>query len=416
MENNNQNQETRIPFVEFARSVYADDAVVDITEDTSVPDKYKDAVEKLAAKFRDNGDIFLTAPYHHIQEALTQIDDIESLLVNACDNGDLPDGILNTLSMNIYGGLYNNLVDTDAKAVINALSVYIIISNNNNNNSKEETKMNDNTNNIDPVDVITSTTDTVEEVIDVDTTSTTKAVEKKEEVPKKLDCMGFTKGEVDSIPIRLFSFSEHDLTRHLMNKVLHCKLQAAYDRYDGIPGMPYVIMKVVIPASAAIERLEIGNGQIANMIRQDGGNVRFKSSMIKDLRPFRFPKFVSDGSILKMPKERDLMIRRGVVGPALEDLIRFSRLCYSTDGANDYVCIFLRPERIIVDMLKDKYSDKQFGEVTIESIKGGQRYSDNQTATEPIVWNVVLDCRKDPNMTGTYDVDMEAIFRNANVE
>lgn len=394
-------------FAEFASSIYPGDNK--ISEDTSIPDKYLSLVNKLADKFRDNGDKLVENPYRHIQEALknTDIDDIESMT----DDGEIPDGIMNTLAMNIYGGLYNAIVDTDQKAIINALTAYIIISS----NSKEEKEMANDT--LNPADVIKNEEETAEnEIIDAELNGDDPAdeadVEVDVKIPDKLDCIGFTACGIDSIPVRLFKISEAEITRYLTNNVLHFPVLASYDRYDGIPGMPYVIMKVAIPAKYAIERREVGNSVFADMVRKDGANTCIKKSLFTDIKPFRFPKYVTDGSILSMPEERDLMIRRGVAGDDLINLIKFSKPCVSRDNMNDYVCIYLRPERIIAQMLSDKFTGKAFGDIIIEGIQGGCRHQDTNT-TDPIVWDVVLDCRRDPNAIGNYDVDLEVIFRNA---
>lgn len=399
----NTNIPNRKTFLEFARDIYANSDEIVVSNETSVPEKYKTAVDKIANKFRDNGDLFAERPYGHMQDVFTE--DVDARINEITEDGDVPDGILNTLAMNIYGGFYNNLVDDDSKAIINALAIYIILSS----NSKEENTMNTNETNIpDPVDVIKSdVTSSADTIIEAEINT----AKKMEDENKKFDCIGYTNGDVEPLPIRLFNFNEHDITRHLQNKVLKCPLIASYHRYDGAPGMPYVIMKIAIPAKYAVERLDVGTGPIANMVKNEGGNIRFKKSLIDDLSMFMFPKYVADGSILKIPEEREKMIRRGVVNDHLYNLIRFSTLRFSKDdNGNDYACIFLRPERIITHMLYNKATQKPYGEITIEDIVGGDRYEDGHS--DPITWHVVLNCLHDPEDFGSLNVNIEDLFRN----
>lgn len=106
--------------------LYANPDVV-ISNDMDMPNEYVSTVGRVIddLKYRvgDFGDVTI----EYIQYTLDSVDDIDKCL--SFTNGDIPDGMMNTLSNGLYGKQFNDL-DRSEKSIIITISTYICVAKN----------------------------------------------------------------------------------------------------------------------------------------------------------------------------------------------------------------------------------------------------------------------------------------------
>lgn len=118
-------------FIDFCKSFtdgsMLDDPIFDSEENTTqVPSQYEKPVNVLIKNMKVKKDIFDKVNIPYIEAAFSE--DYPSILEDKLDDGEIPDGIIVTLSFGIYGKNFNKLSD-DERTIIKVLSVYICIQN-----------------------------------------------------------------------------------------------------------------------------------------------------------------------------------------------------------------------------------------------------------------------------------------------
>ena len=100
---------------------------VAITDDRTIPDEYKKTVEKVIDDLKLRVDDFDEVSINYIQLTLDAVKDFESALSHT--KGNIPDGIMNVLAIELYGKEFNEL-DDDKKSIIITVSTYICVARN----------------------------------------------------------------------------------------------------------------------------------------------------------------------------------------------------------------------------------------------------------------------------------------------
>ena len=106
--------------------LYANPDVV-ISDTMDMPNEYVSTVgrviDDLKYRVNDFGDVTI----EYIQYTLDSVDDIDKCL--SFTNGDIPDGMMNTLSNGLYGKRFNDLGHSE-KSIIITISAYICVAKN----------------------------------------------------------------------------------------------------------------------------------------------------------------------------------------------------------------------------------------------------------------------------------------------
>lgn len=223
-----------------------------------------------------------------------------------------------------------------------------------------------------------------------------------------------TKSGIAPVPVNFYPYSEGDVTRHLVDRILGFPALVDYERWDGAYGNAYVRMRVCIPAKYISENAATGDDFISRQLAKDGSASLFKEEVLKAIAPYRYPKNMEN--LFHDPEMMKTLTEKGIDGNRLAELIKFSKPQYAKDSTGDYFCIYLSAENIIKDMTVTVETDdadkskigKLEGSVSIISVKGGKNH---QTGTnEPIRWGVQQDLRASAKTIADGAVTVDEIF------
>ena len=106
--------------------LYANSDVV-ISDTMDMPNEYVSTVGRVIDDLKYRVDDFGDVTIEYIQYTLDSVDDIDKCL--SFTNGDIPDGMMNTLSNGLYGKHFNDL-DRSEKSIIITISAYICVAKN----------------------------------------------------------------------------------------------------------------------------------------------------------------------------------------------------------------------------------------------------------------------------------------------
>lgn len=106
--------------------LYANPDVV-ISDTMDMPNEYVSTVGRVIDDLKYRVDDFGDVTIEYIQYTLDSVDDIDKCL--SFTNGDIPDGMMNTLSNGLYGKHFNDLGRSE-KSIIITISTYICVAKN----------------------------------------------------------------------------------------------------------------------------------------------------------------------------------------------------------------------------------------------------------------------------------------------
>lgn len=217
-----------------------------------------------------------------------------------------------------------------------------------------------------------------------------------------------TKSGIKPVQVNFYNYSEADVTEHLQNRILGFPgILVDYERWDGVYGNAYVRMRVCLPFREVATQVATGNDFVSRTLREDGAAVGFKEEVLDVLKPYMYPKTLSN--LFQDPEMMRILTEKGIDAVRLEELIRFSKPQLSRDATGDYFCIYLQPEQVLRDMTVSTDTGKLEGVVNVISVRGGR---DQRTgASEPIRWGVQQDLRSSAINTGSATVTVDELFR-----
>lgn len=264
-------------------------------------------------------------------------------------------------------------------------------------NISSYSKMDNNMNTNDVVDV----EDYTEAAPEAPTTPTTPTI--PDETPESV------KSGAEAIPVKLFKFSQHDLTTYLQNNVLGIPILTGFERWDGNPGNCYVRMRVALPAKALVDSVKVGNPMINRMLQEDGSNYLIRKDILDELKPFMYNPCIA--KLQQMPDKLNGLAKKGITPDRLAELIEFSTFKMSKKYDGEWYCIYLKPEAIIEDMVSLPSTSQPSGQMSIVSVVGGEKGPDGSQIS-PISWRVVVDDRRSATEFTTYDVTVDELYKN----
>lgn len=207
--------------------------------------------------------------------------------------------------------------------------------------------------------------------------------------------------EIDHIPI-----SSSDVAGHLQDLLgfsFDCDFQIWDNRMDYEKPINtnkcYVIMRCAFRPQDIL-MMDKPKDYVDSVLRATSAGTQFKDSFIKTIKPFMFPEEIKTES---RPEVLQKLAEMGIYGDRLDMLRSMPGLFY--DQVTDRWGVFLRPEAIIGDMVKDPTEDKidgtmQFGWVSGDpmnsatvnwgaNIYKGRMFNGNNSVALDAVFNAI---------------------------
>lgn len=174
-----------------------------------------------------------------------------------------------------------------------------------------------------------------------------------------------TKAQIAPMPIEIYKYSTGDLTNYLRNQ-LGFDVAVDYRRWTGITANhSYVRMRVVILPKDIVMPIT-SNNFTDRILNENSAGMTFKKEVLETLKPYMYPANIDQ--LKAHPETLRHLYEYGVYGDRLEEIIRYAKLDYSKDAG--FFRLYLRPERIIADMLSDPDTNKIDGQMAITRVLG----------------------------------------------
>ena len=182
------------------------------------------------------------------------------------------------------------------------------------------------------------------------------------------------KSGVQPVPCDRYVITSSMVLKYLQDQ-LGFSVGSDFTRWVGVtPEQSYVRMRVVINPKDIMADSN-SKDYVDRILESKGAGIQFKDTVINTLKPYTF------------------------FGDRYEEISRFAKLSYSSQA--NLFRIYLRPERIIYDMLSDPATDKVDGTMSILAVQG--------TSSDTIRWEVAVE-RKGNNFAAKTDLSMDQIF------
>jgi hypothetical protein len=186
------------------------------------------------------------------------------------------------------------------------------------------------------------------------------------------------KANIERQKIDRYVISSNQVTSYLQNQ-LGFPIGADFTRWTGVTANhSYVRMRVGIANKDIVAAQTQPHGFVDRVLQNNASGTNFKSNVTAVLKPFMYPEDLRE--ILSDPANVQAMYQYGVYGQRLEEIIKFSQLAYVQD--QKMWRLYLRPERIIRDMLSDVDTGEIDGSFAITGVFG--------TESETIRWEVEI--------------------------
>lgn len=210
------------------------------------------------------------------------------------------------------------------------------------------------------------------------------------------DALVINKAAIQPIPSDRYMITTSDVQKYLQDE-LGFEIRCDFTRWTGMsPDKSYVRMRVVLFPDDIIAKRTMDDYADIVLAGAGAGN-SFKNTVIDTLTPFMYPDTIGD--LYNHPDDIKRLADMGVYQERLFDIVSNAKLNYCREA--NLFRLYLRPERIITDMLADPKTNKVKGHMDIIGVYG--------TTSETIRWEVAVT--KNKNSFGNInDLNMDAIF------
>jgi hypothetical protein len=186
------------------------------------------------------------------------------------------------------------------------------------------------------------------------------------------------KAKIERQKVDRYVISSNQVTSYLQNQ-LGFPIGADYTRWTGVTANhSYVRMRVGIANKDIVAQQATPTNFVGRVLQENVAGVTFKDVVRDVLKPFMYPE--NFGPILSDPVKLNEMGIYGLCGNRLDEVIRFSQLAYVQE--QKMWRVYLRPEKIIEDMLSDATTGKIDGSFAITGVFG--------TESDSIRWEVEI--------------------------
>lgn len=206
------------------------------------------------------------------------------------------------------------------------------------------------------------------------------------------------KAGIKRVPTDTFVISSNDVVNYLENQ-LGFSIIADFTRWTGISANhSYVRMRVVMSPKDITVDDNKGSNYVKKFLKENASGMQFDKETMDILKPFMYPDNMT--SVYNQPEALNRMYQYGLFGERLEEVVKFSKLTYSKE--TNVFRVYLRPERIIADMLANPATNSIDGNMSIVNVMG--------TNTETLRWEV--EVTKNSNFGSTNPDIIDAVFNN----
>lgn len=197
-----------------------------------------------------------------------------------------------------------------------------------------------------------------------------------------------TKAGIKPIPNIFCVITAGELVEYLENEILGFRVETDFTRWTGYtPEYSYVRMRVVMQAEDVILANANNSDDYAmRELNKYDAAIPLDDSILKVIQPFMYPSDF-DPRLMNPDAIRHLN-EIGVIGSKMDEIVKFSKLNLVTDphSGKRYYLVYLRPEKIINDMLSNPDTGKPDGEVFLRRVYG-ERSSEFKWLVEVAVKN-----------------------------
>lgn len=174
-----------------------------------------------------------------------------------------------------------------------------------------------------------------------------------------------TKSGIEPLPIETYKFGTADITNYLRNQ-LGFDVAVDYKRWTGVTAYhSYVRMRIVILPKDILVPVKSSNF-VDRTLNENSAGMVFKDTVKNALLPYMYPENID--RLKNHPETLRHLYEYGVYGDRLEEIIRYAKLDYSKEAG--FFRLYLRPERIIADMLADPDTNEIDGSMAITRVIG----------------------------------------------
>ena len=204
------------------------------------------------------------------------------------------------------------------------------------------------------------------------------------------------KAGVTPRPVETYDITSSDVTNYLENKILGFKIGCDFTRWTGVsPESSYVRMRAVITPKDIVSTVK-DKDYVSKILAENNAGLCFKEDVINSLKQFMYPASIIN--LKNQPNELQRMYQCGLYGDRLDELISNASLTYAEPV--DLFKVYLRPERIIADMLADPNTGEIDGDFAIIGVHG--------TTSETIRWEAIVSHNN--ALASSNNLNIDAIF------
>lgn len=211
------------------------------------------------------------------------------------------------------------------------------------------------------------------------------------------------KANLKELPIKHYNVSSSDVVEYLQNLLgfrIDCDFKVWDNRSEWEKPMAtnkcFVIMRAVFRPEDITFTAQ-SHEYVDRILGETMSGIKFKDTVINTLEPFMFPKNMA--MIRNYPEKLRVMAEQGIYGANLEELIKHPRLFL--DKENNMFGLYLRPEKIIYDMISEADTNKPAGAMSFGYV------SDSNKNAASIAWGVNVYENMSARMSG---VNIDAVF------
>lgn len=204
------------------------------------------------------------------------------------------------------------------------------------------------------------------------------------------------KAGIQPVPCDRYVITSSQVVKYLQDQ-LGFTIGYDFTRWVGVsPDHSYVRMRVVFnPKDIMADSKH--QDYVDRLLESKGAGMQFKDTVMETLKPFMFPDNI--GLVQASQEDIDRMYALGIITERYEEIAKFTKLSYCAQA--NLFRLYLRPERIICDMLANPKTDKVDGNLSIIAVAG--------TSSDTIRWEVAVE-RKNTTFAAKTDLSMDQIF------
>lgn len=186
------------------------------------------------------------------------------------------------------------------------------------------------------------------------------------------------KAGIERVPVDRYSISGAMIKTFLENQ-LGFRIGCDFTRWTGVTAIhSYVKMRVVMNAKDLCADTTLSQDFAIRTLQENAVGIPFKDNVKKILEKYMYPANMETMQL--SPEDVNEMYKYGLVAERLLEIAKLGKLTYVPQAK--MFRVYLRPERIIADMLADMETNKIDGNMAITGVFG--------TESDTIRWEVEI--------------------------